>query len=283
MTKAFLDMPRFDPTAPDAIEALTSVFEVYNETTHRMQEAHSQLQNEVVRLRCELQQKNEQLERKSRLAALGEMAAGMAHEIRNPLGGVQLYASLLERDLREQPDQLQWVRKISSGVRHLDQIVSDILAFTQDQNCTKTTVGLAGLLVEVLDYVRPQLQNNNIEVQTKCTPADMTIQADVNMMRRVLLNLALNGIEAAGNSGRLHICGDVPGDENYAARIIVADSGPGIEAEVMSKMFNPFFTTKDQGIGLGLAIVHRLMESQGGVVHVANGLNDGAVFTLLLP
>ncbi len=283
MAKTFLDIPRFDPTAPDAIEALTTVFEVYNETTLRMQEAHSQLQGEVVRLRCELQQKNEELDRKSRLAALGEMAAGMAHEIRNPLGGVQLYASLLERDLEKQPDQLQWVRKISSGVRHLNQIVSDILAFTQDQNCTKTSIGLAGLLAEVLDYVRPQVQNNKIQVQAECSPADMIIRADINMLRREMLNLALNGIEAAGVDGQLQIFGDVPEDKNYTARIVVADSGPGIEAEVMPKMFNPFFTTKDQGIGLGLAIVHRLMESQGGVVRVANGPGGGAVFTLLLP
>ena len=148
----------------EAVDQLAAVFAAYNETTNRMREAHQRLKAEVARLRGELQQKNEQLERTHRLAALGQMAAGIAHEIRNPLGGIQLYASLLERDLAEREDQLNLVHKISKGVRSLDMIVTDILAFTQNQNCHKAPVHLAVLINEVIDYVQPHLAAGQVEI-----------------------------------------------------------------------------------------------------------------------
>ena len=268
----------------EAIDQLTSVFAAYNETTERMNLAYRQLQAEIARLRSELQQKNEQLQRKSRLAALGEMAAGMAHEIRNPLGGVQLYASLLERDLIDQKDKLKWARKISKGVQSLDLIVSDILAFTNEQSCNKTSVNLLDLLNEITDYVEPRIDNIDVQLDLSGVNPQLSVAIDVNMMQRVLLNLILNAVDAVEPKGRIFVRADACDDEpDYRMRIAVGDDGPGIDPQVMGRIFNPFFTTKDTGTGLGLAIVHRLIECHGGVISAVNNDDGGATFSILLP
>ena len=268
----------------DAIEQLNEIFAAYNDTTDRMRDSYRLLQQEVVRLREELEHKNEQLERKSRLAALGEMAAGMAHEIRNPLGALQLYASLLGRDLANQPEQKQWVEKISVGVRSLDRIVSDILSFTHDQQCCKASVALLPLVNEVVDYVRPQAQAGGVTIELAGIGEELVVEIDADMMRRVFLNLLLNAVEAVGENGKVTVVAEpYLGEPEYQFRICISDTGAGMARSVMNKIFNPFFTTKDSGTGLGLAIVHRLVECHGGVITAANGSDGGAVFTILLP
>lgn len=271
-------------SAAQALDQLASVFAAYNDTTGRMLGSYQKLQAEVARLRKQLRQKNEQLERKNRLAALGEMAAGMAHEIRNPLAGIQLYASLLEGDLSEDQAGWKWARKITHGVRTLDAIVNDILSFTQDQVCTKTQVQVAGLLTEVLDYLLPENYRGEIELDTSGVDEDLVAQVDPGMMRRVFSNLVRNAIEAVGGSGRITIeAGSARRSRKYGVRLRFSDSGPGIPAEIRTKIFNPFFTTKDAGTGLGLAIVHRLVDCQGGTITATNDPKGGAVFTILLP
>ncbi|MBN2211905.1 MAG: hypothetical protein JW709_10965 [Sedimentisphaerales bacterium] len=281
------ETPALNKASADAIEQLASVFSAYNDTTERMRYSYQRLQEDVVRLREELREKNEQLERKSRLAALGEMAAGMAHEIRNPLGGVQLYASLLERDLAEQDEPLQWVRKISKGVQALDRIVSDILAFTTEQMCVKEPVQVGAVLEEVLDLCRPRLADGTVCVHIDESAAGLTAAADAMMLQRILMNLLLNAIDAAGANeagGHVWVRGKrYEEDGDIRVRLDVADNGSGIEPGVLVKIFNPFFTTKDTGTGLGLAIVHRLVECHGGVITAANGADGGAVFTVILP
>lgn len=276
--------PQLEQVSAETVEQLQAILSAYNDTTNRLHDSYQQLKSEVTRLREQLRQKNEQLERKSRLAALGEMAAGMAHEIRNPLGGVQLYASLLEDELKGQDGSLRWVRKIASGVRTLDTIVTDILAFTQDQDCQKTDVNFMALLTEVMDYVRPQLNADDIIIDLAGVNKEMYISVDVNMFKRVMLNLLLNAVDAIDASGRIWITTDSqPHNSEYETIICIRDSGPGIDADLLSKIFNPFFTTKDTGTGLGLAIVHRLVECHGGMITAANHADGGACFTILLP
>lgn len=268
----------------ETMEQLTALFSVYNDITDRMQESHEQLKGEVGRLRKELKAKNELLERKSRLAALGEMAAGMAHEIRNPLGGVQLYASLLEKDLQGQDDSLQWVRKIINGVRSLDVIVNDMLAFTQDQVCQKTEVNLAALITEVLDYVRPQIKAKSVRIDVSCVEHNLMAEVDLSMMRRVLMNLILNAVEVVDLEGEVVISARRCQEQDpYNVQVHVMDNGGGIQQEHINKIFNPFYTTKDSGTGLGLAIVHRLVECHGGVITAVNNDKNGATFAVLLP
>ena len=278
-----LDSDKLKQSSADAVEQLTSAFAAYSEISDRMQQSYVQLQAEVQRLRGELAQKNELLERKSRLAALGEMAAGMAHEIRNPLGAVQLYASLLERDLRELPDQVKLAQKIGNAVCSLDLIVNDILVFTQDQACEISPVHLYGLVADVVSYVLPTIADGQVHIDISQIDRDCTVEVDVNLMHRVFMNLIRNAVEAVDGCGTVKVTAEAePEDSEFRHRICVADDGCGIELELMSKIFNPFFTTKGVGTGLGLAIVHRLIECHSGVISVAKNGERGTVFTILL-
>src|SRR5437667_1489514 len=133
------------PTSEHAqrIDELGRIILAYSEVTEKLQQSHSQLTETVQLLRRELSEKNRQLERKNRLAALGEMAAGMAHEIRNPLGGIQLYASMLGKDVADRPASLEVVRKISAGVKRLEGLVSQVLQFTREIRANVGEVDLA--------------------------------------------------------------------------------------------------------------------------------------------
>ncbi|MBI9017092.1 MAG: hypothetical protein JEZ07_07525 [Phycisphaerae bacterium] len=275
--------PKLADNADQAMEQLASIIASYSEITERMQSSHQKLQGEVKLLREELRHKNEMLQRKSRLAALGEMAAGVAHEIRNPLGGVQLYASLLEKELVGNEASLQWVRKIIKGVRGLDLIVNDMLTFTQDSFCDKTEVNFTALLTEVLDYARPQIRSKNTRIDITDVASNLVVNVDLNMMTRILLNLILNAVDAAGDSGNVVIKAGPHKAKDYKVFVSVSDDGCGIKPEALKKIFNPFFTTKDSGTGLGLAIVHRLIECHNGLISAINNNSGGATFTILLP
>ncbi|MBN1766785.1 MAG: hypothetical protein JW860_16140 [Sedimentisphaerales bacterium] len=278
-----LEKSPLSETSAEAMEQLASIFQAYNQTTERLHSSYQRLKDEVNQLRRELKQKNEQLERKSRLAALGEMAAGMAHEIRNPLGAVRLYASLLEGESQTESSSLEWVQKIIKAVSTLDTIVTDMLTFTQDQACQKTQVNLAALLTEVVDYARPHIKSGSVQVVIDIGD-EVTVDIDINMMRRVFLNLILNAINVVEGDGRVVISAKrCPDSSDYKVHISVSDNGPGINPEIMNKIFNPFFTTRDSGTGLGLAIVHRLVECHGGMITVLNNKDGGANFVILLP
>src|SRR5665213_2136687 len=147
-----LDLPANAPDYARRIDELGRIIASYNDITSRLQKSHEQLNSTVHRLRAELSEKNRLLERRNRLAALGEMAAGMAHEIRNPLGGIQLYASLLAKDVADRHDSLELVRKISGGVKRLEGIVGQVLQFTRELNIQPAAVDLAEVVEQAVEY-----------------------------------------------------------------------------------------------------------------------------------
>src|SRR3954465_879012 len=149
-----------DPT--QRIEELGRIIMAYSEVTEKLQESHEKLQDTVVALREELSEKSRLLERKNRLAALGEMAAGMAHEIRNPLGGIQLYASMLAKDVAAMPPSLDLVKKISGGVKRLESLVSSVLAFSRDIHASPAPADLAELINRAIELATPKLDQHNV-------------------------------------------------------------------------------------------------------------------------
>lgn len=263
---------------------LGAIIEAYNQVTEQLKQSHDRLGQEVVRLREELAGKNRQLRRRERLAALGELAAGVAHEIRNPLGGIQLFASLLARDLEDRPSEQRVVQKIIAGVARLESIVTDILEFGRPSKASFGEVSLARMIQEVVELAAPQIQQSRVTVESPAQESECTLATDSMMLQRALLNLVLNAVEAAGRStesGRVEIALRCMDDENVV--IAVKDNGPGIDPELLDRIFNPFFTTKDSGTGLGLAIVHQIAETLGGSVQASNNIGGGAVFSLRLP
>jgi signal transduction histidine kinase len=241
----------------------------------------------VARLTVQLEEKNRELEMKKRLAALGEMAAGIAHEIRNPLGGIQLYASTLASEVSDRPLASDLVRKISSGVKGLNSLVSDMLAFTRDLQLAKREEDLSEIVTETLELAAPSLLEADVTVRVHGSIEGRQVMADRRLLGRVLLNLVMNAAEAIGEAeiegGRIEIRADRrEGSEQL--ELTIEDNGPGIPKENLEKLFDPFFTTKHTGTGLGLAIVHRIIEGHGGKITAENRKRPerGARFRIVL-
>ena len=272
------------PRQPDyarRIDELGKIINTYSDITARLQQSHEQLTATVLRLRAELGEKNRLLERRNRLAALGEMAAGMAHEIRNPLGGIQLYASLLAKDLADRRDSLELVRKISGGVKRLEGIVGQVLQFTRELHIQPAAVDLAEVVEQAVEYAAPAMDDR----QVSCTvegPRPMPANVDPLLFGQAILNLLLNAAEAIGSDGQVNVTYGPPpaGAEARQFYLSVTDSGPGIPPGVLDRIFNPFFTTKETGTGLGLAIVHRVIEAHDGAIVAMNQAGGGARFEI---
>ncbi len=261
-------------------EELAKIIDGYNRATERLQESHNALQREVRRLRQELENKNRQLERRKRLAALGEMAAGMAHEIRNPLGGIQLYANLLKRDLKDKPELQSLAEKIVVGVKALDRIVTDVLALTHTVKPQFKPENIVNLIYSAVELLTPIIEERGTQVSIH-TPVNVNVVCDGAMLQQAFLNIIRNAIEASDESGQVFVNLETEGD---IAVVRITDSGEGISEDIMDKIFNPFFTTKDTGTGLGLSIVHRIIEAHNGSITVGKSSDtDGAVFTIKLP
>jgi two-component system sensor histidine kinase HydH len=267
---------------------LLSIIGKYNDVTERLRRSHDALGREVCRLREELEQKNKELQRRERLAALGEMAAGVAHEIRNPLGAIHLYASLLERDLADRPAQLDLVKRLEVGIVNLEGIVGDILAFSGELEPRARAVVLGDILAEVLSQTRPAAERREVTVTVDRGLSSAVLFCDAVQIQRALVNLVMNAVEAVDRGGRVWLdggpcAGRAGGGWPGMYRLRVTDDGPGIDPAHLQRVFNPFFTTKHTGTGLGLAIVHRIAEANGGSVQAANGAGRGASFVLTLP
>jgi signal transduction histidine kinase len=265
------------PNHAARIEELGQIISAYSEVTDKLERSQAQLKQTVQSLQNELSEKNRQLERKKRLAALGEMAAGMAHEIRNPLGGIQLYASMLGRDLQDMPQSVQLVNKISAGVKRLDGLVTQVLQFTREIEARPAETNLAALVDEAMELAGDRAQASGIRCLTD-GPRPMVVRADPLLMSQAILNLLLNAIEAIGGGGTVQIAWAPNPPANF--KLTIRDDGPGIPASVLDRIFNPFFTTKESGTGLGLAIVHRIVEAHDGTITVTNPPGGGAMFEI---
>lgn len=258
------------------VEELGRIIRAYNDVTEKLQHSHAQLQQTVQSLRNELSEKNRQLERRQRLAALGEMAAGMAHEIRNPLGGIQLYASLLARDVDQMPPSLQLVEKISAGAKRLEAVVSQVLHFTREIEAHPVQTDLAELVDQTVELASPRAPSP----QVRCAvsgPRPMSVRVDPLLFGQAALNLVINAVEAVGAEGVVEVSWSaVEAPQHFC--LCVRDSGPGIPPTLLDRVFNPFFTTKESGTGLGLAIVHRVVEAHDGTITATNIEDGGAKF-----
>ncbi len=271
------------------IDELSEIMKVYNEATANLQESHDVLCNEVTRLQRELVSTNVQLQRSKRLAALGEMAAGIAHEIRNPLGAITLYLDMLKEDLPSGEMNHDIVLKTIDAVSGLGGIVDDVLDFSGDMRLAFKPVSLWKAIDRAVESHRAGVEGSRVEIEFegRDKTGDVKVNGDVQSLGRVFLNLFRNAVDAVVVSqgrkeqegfGKVVLSVSL-GDGVAVLR--VADSGLGIEEESIERIFNPFFTTRSAGTGLGLAIVHRIVDGHDGMISVYN--DDGAVFEVSLP
>jgi len=256
---------------------LGAIVLAYSDVTDRLKVAHENLGREVRRLSDELAEKNRELRRRERLAALGEMAAGLAHEVRNPLGGIALSACKLERELGDRPSARATAGRISQAVRDLDRLVAEILEFAQEDRLEKSNQPVSELLTHVKMQVQPWADEHGAVVGIEAIPADLHLSCDPHRLGRVLLNLVMNGLQAAGSNARVGVAAR---DTDSGVQIEVTDNGPGISPDHLDRIFNPFFTTKSTGTGLGLAIAHRIIEAHGWTIRAMNRECGGARFVI---
>lgn len=259
---------------------LAAIISAYNGVTEQLKNSHEALNHEVRKLRLELEDKNHELARRQRLAALGEMAAGVAHEIRNPLGSIRLYSSLLERDLAALPESQRLVRRISAGVFALDRIVGDVLDFAGRHEPDPRSASLQLIISNVFEMAAARAQEKRIVLHAIGETLNLQVWVDPAQIERAVLNVVLNAVDAVSERGSITVAAET---DLGGVLLHVSDDGPGIPSPIMDRIFNPFFTTKEQGTGLGLAIAHRIMESHGARITVCNQPNSGARFTFHLP
>jgi len=203
------------------------------------------------------------------------MLAGIAHEVRNPLGGLELYAGLLREGLADQPERLGEIARVEREIGYLKNVVTDFLDFARRPPLVMEAFPAAALLGEIAEISRPPSGGPVLSVA--CEPGLLAC-ADRTQLRRALLNLAKNAIGAAGASGRVVLAARA--ESNAPDRIVweIRDSGSGVPDEIRDKIFTPFFTTRERGTGLGLAFVAEIARDHGDAVSVDRGPEGGARF-----
>jgi signal transduction histidine kinase len=207
------------------------------------------------------------------------MLAGIAHEVRNPLGGLALYAGILRDDLADSPEKLEHARRIEREVEQLKGIVGDFLEYARRQRPLLQPVDLAELLDEVRQHCAPDAAPRGVEVVVEAAP--LKVAGDRGQLRRALLNLAQNAVQACppGADGRVALrCAR----ENGAVAVTISDNGPGIAEDALAKIWTPFYTTKQKGTGLGLAFVRDIADDHGARIDVTSALGRGTTFKLVL-
>lgn len=228
----------------------------------------------------------DRLQRRNRLAAMGEMVGRIAHEIRNPLGSIELFASMLRRDLNGVPALRGYAEHISSSVQMMNRLLTNLLLYTKPDCSHGEWHETEVLMLEALTFAAHAVAQTRIDIRLEVDPGAVRIWCDAGQMKQVLLNLILNSIHAMPESGRLTLSAclreeQAPGGP--AIRLSVSDTGVGIPAAQRSRIFDPFFTTRDEGTGLGLAIVHAIVEAHRGRIDVESVEGRGATFTIVLP
>lgn len=224
----------------------------------------------------ELKALEEQSALRNRLSSLGEMAAGIAHELRNPMGVISGYTRILSKKVDS--SSLPTVDAIASEVEVMDRIISDFLGFARPRELELVDINLRSLVASCLEKSTQGMEANIAAVKAGID-SGISLRADEVMLRQVFTNLILNAIEATPSGGSVSIDAKV---EGQGVVIEVSDTGHGVDSSVADRIFNPFFTTKDTGTGLGLALVHRIITSHSGTITLKSG-DDGTVFTIILP
>jgi len=216
-----------------------------------------------------------------RLAALGQMAATVAHEIRNPLGGIEGFAGLLERDLAERPKQREMARQILQGTRSLNRIVTCLLDFTRPVELKLRRTRLAEVAEAALTVVEQEMvaASRRVTIVRDYAPDD-TATMDPEQLYGVVLNLVRNAWQAVPEDGEIVVA---TARDEAAVVLTVRDTGCGMTDEVREQLFSPFFTTKETGTGLGLSIVRKIVLAHGGSIEVESAPGRGTVFHVTLP
>jgi two-component system nitrogen regulation sensor histidine kinase GlnL len=237
----------------------------------------------------------EQLEERERLrdrlAALGEMAAAIAHEVKNPLAGIEVMAGILKRQLAESPDAQSILADIIKECKMANAIVLEVLDFVRPIRLQVENVSITDAIRDAISLAEGHVPRGGVRLEVELPEQLPTIQGDPYQLRQIFTNLLMNAFEALNGNGVVTITASALNEEGPAGgepqgpmvQVEVRDNGPGIPADVLEKIFSPFFTTKPQGSGLGLAIVRKIVDAHDGRIDVGVLDTGGTRFRVTLP
>ena len=221
------------------------------------------------------------------LALVGTLAAEMAHEIRNPLVSIKTFSQLLPERLNDQQFQLKFAKIARREVDAISRIIDRLLNVAGPSASVRRPVELAGLATEVLELLSPEIQAQQIVVETDFAPGSPPLLVDGDRVKQVVRNVVTNAVQAMPAGGRLRIAGSTQAEEGNsvptAYRIIIEDTGCGIPREDLANVFNPFFTTRERGFGLGLSLARNVMDEHGGSIEIESEPGRGTCVTVTLP
>jgi two-component system nitrogen regulation sensor histidine kinase GlnL len=220
------------------------------------------------------------------------MAAAIAHEVKNPLAGIEVMAGILKRELADSPDAQQILGDIIKEAKMANAIVLEVLDFVRPIRLQVERIAMADAVRDAISMAESHVTRGNVGVELAMPEHLPAIQGDPHQLRQLFTNLLTNAFEALGGSGTVRIAATMvadeplPGGESQGGPMIlleITDDGPGVPADVADRIFSPFFTTKPQGSGLGLAIVRKIVDAHDGRIDVGPRPGGGTIFRVTLP
>jgi len=248
---------------------------------HEIKLYAEELEMRVAERTAELFETHKRLVQQERIAALGRAAAQVAHEVKNPLAGLLLYSLHLKSKIdKSSESEAALVDKIVETINHLIDTVERILGFARPITITPRSANLNQIVNDVLDLLRPQITANDIDVHVSLNETAAPAMIDESSMRGALMNLILNAVEAMPEGGRLTITSD---RNEQGLRLEISDTGHGISEEAVKDIFEPFYTTKEQGLGLGMPYAKKIIEQHGGNITCDSRPGEGTTIRIVLP
>jgi len=221
----------------------------------------------------------EQLIRSGRLQSLGELTAGLAHELKNPLASLLGATDIISDEIPESSDRRPMVEILKKELKRLTELLDNFLNFARPGTLQKTEFDVCEMLKEVVDLLSTQAAKQQVEIVYNCDLKHLNLQGDREKLKQLAVNLILNAVQAIPESGKVEVGvrQKTKGKQNFV-ELIFTDNGPGIPTEIIEKIFNPFVTNKPQGTGLGLSIASRIVDQHQGYIDVENRKSGGAQF-----
>jgi len=260
---------------------LMAAFEKFKEASSKLEERYSALRGEAEYLRKELQKKEIEVRRAERMAVLGQTAAALAHEVRNPLGAMKLFASLLREDLKALPKSIVLVDEIERSIGALDGVVSNVLQFAKEHESNLLPININSIISDQITVFKKLDRKDGVGFVTALSGASY-ILGNEQLLRQIFYNLFLNAAQAMHYKGTITVStSTIKRETEEWLAISIKDTGPGIPNHIIDNIFEPFVTGRDEGTGLGLAIVKKILDQHKAQIIVSN--QDGAEFIIKFP